>query len=278
MTTKGIPPTWERLPVTRDLTLLYQLSLTIGLFLLAGSALGLLSSDQVYPTANIRELTLANDVISLVVGLPALLVSLALARRGSLLGLLFWPGALFYVIYNAIAYVFLLPLNASFLLALGQLILSVYTTVALTAAVDVRSLRRQLQGGVSEKIAASALMGLGAAFLLLALGTMGAAALGLAPPPSELPVFVADSLTAPAWIIGGVLLWRRQPLGYLAGGALLFQASMLFVGVIGIMFLQPLITHEPFLLVDTLVLAGMGLVCFVPTVLFARGAVSGAIK
>jgi hypothetical protein len=34
------------------------------------------------------------------IGLPILRGSMGLARRGKLLGLLLWPGALFYVLYH----------------------------------------------------------------------------------------------------------------------------------------------------------------------------------
>jgi hypothetical protein len=95
-------------------------------------------------------------------------------------------------------------------------------------------------------------------------------ALGLVERPAELGVFLADSLIAPAWVVGGVLLWRRKPLGYLAGGALLFQASVLFVAVVGFTILQPVMTDAPFVLADTLVLLGMGMICFIPTGLLVR--------
>lgn len=91
---------------------------------------------------------------------------------------------------------------------------------------------------------------------------------------SELPVSVADLLLAPAWAIGGLLLWRRRALGYASGLGLLFQASMLFVGVILVVLLQPLLTGAPLALGDVLVLLVMGLVCFVPFGLFVRGVLS----
>ena len=75
-------------------------------------------------------------------------------------------------------------------------------------------------------------------------------------------------------IIGGLLLWRREPLGYVAGAGLLFQASMLFIGLIAVLLLQPLLTAAPFPLTDTIVVFAMGLVCFVPFALFLRGVVS----
>ena len=42
-----------------------------------------------------RRAFLANDLVNLLIGLPILLGSLELAKRGKLIGLLFWPGALF---------------------------------------------------------------------------------------------------------------------------------------------------------------------------------------
>ena len=273
MNTPKLGSPWKSLPVGADLTLAYGATLVIAALLVAGSGVGLLFSDQVYPTETLRRMTISNDAINLIVVLPALLVSLMGARSGRLLGLLFWPGALLAVTYNAVAYVFALPLNAAFLLALGQMVLSLYVVVGLIAAVDVVRLERRIRDGVPERVSASVLVVLGAAFLLLALGTMIQGALGLVETPAELGVFLADSLIAPAWVVGGVLLWRGRPLGYLAGGALLFQASVLFVGVIGFTLLQPLMTDAPFVLADTLVLIGMGLVCFIPTVLFARGVV-----
>ena len=79
---------------------------------------------------------------------------------------------------------------------------------------------------------------------------------------------------APAWVIGGALLWRREPLGYVTGLALLFQASMLFIGLIVVLILQPVMTTAPFALIDVLVVFVMGLICFVPLALFVRGAAS----
>jgi hypothetical protein len=67
------------------------------------------------------------------------------------------------------------------------------------------------------------------------------------------------------------LLWRRQPLGYIAGVGLLFQASMLFVGLIAWMLLAPLMAGAPFVLVDVIVVFIMGLICFVPFGLYVRG-------
>jgi hypothetical protein len=50
-------------------------------------------------------------VVNLLIGLPILLGSMWLARRGQLIGLFLWPGALLFVLYNDIIYVFAMPIN-----------------------------------------------------------------------------------------------------------------------------------------------------------------------
>lgn len=78
-----------------------------------------------------------------------------------------------------------------------------------------------------------------------------------------------------AWIIGGALLWRREPLGYVTGTGLLFRASMLlFVGLLVYFALQPILTATPFPVVDFVVVSMMGLIVFVPFGLFVRGITS----
>jgi len=79
-------------------------------------------------------------------------------------------------------------------------------------------------------------------------------------------------LIAPALVIGGVLIWRRKALGYLTGLGLLFQASMLFIGLIVILILRPFISAEKFIFIDVLIIFVMGMVSFVPLFLFVRGA------
>ena len=263
------------LPVTRSLTLVYVFSLVVALLMTVASAAGLLYPARFYPAEELQQSFVPNDVINLVLVLPILLGSIWSARRGKLLGLLFWPGALFVMFYNAVAYVFALPLNVGFLLNLGLVTMSAYTMIGLVASVDGDVVKQRLSGAVPEKVAGGVLTGLGGLFLLLVVGTVGGALFNQTPiAEADLGVQVADSFAVPAWIIGGILLWRREPLGYVAGAGLLFQASMLFIGVIGFLFLQPLLTAVPFALSDVIVLSIMGLICFVPFVLFVRGVVS----
>ena len=91
---------------------------------------------------------------------------------------------------------------------------------------------------------------------------------------SEIGVLIADIVLSAFMIVGGALLLRRMPLGYTSGLGLLFAASMLFIGLIMVLLLQPVLTDALFVLTDVIVVFVMGLVCFIPFGLFVRGVLS----
>ncbi len=263
------------LPIRHNLTLIYILSIIIAILMAAASIAGLLYPMTVYSTDELLQSFLANDVANLLIGVPMLLASMWLTRRGKLIGLLFWPGALFFVLYNYIIYVFSMPLNLAFVLHLVLLMLSVYTLIGLLTSIDGKVMQQRLSGAVPERLAGGVLAGLGLLIFLLVIGAIVNALINHTPiAETELALHTADFLIAPAWIVCGGLLWQRRAFGYVAGLGLLFQASMLFIGLIIVLLLQPLMTAAPFSLVDVVVTFVMGMVCFIPFALFIRGVVS----
>lgn len=261
-----------RLPVRYPLTLLYVLSLLVTALVAAASCAGLLARSWAYPAGELVQAFVPTDAVNLVIGVPILLGSLWLSRRGKLLGLLLWPGALMYVLYNELVYLLVMPFNGAFLLHLALVTLTLYTLVGLIAGMDGKTIGRRLAGSVPERLAGGIVAGLGLLFFLrVVIVAASALANGTPVARTEQALHVADVLLGPAAVCGGLLLWRRQPLGYVAGLALLFQLSMLFIGLITVLVLQPFLTDTPFAPVDVLVVAVMGLICFVPTGLFVRG-------
>jgi hypothetical protein len=92
---------------------------------------------------------------------------------------------------------------------------------------------------------------------------------------SEIGVLTADMILSVIWIAGGVGLLLRKPLGYASGLGLLFSGSMLFVALIAFLLLGPLLLDLPFALTDLIVVIIMGMSCFIPFLLFCRGALGG---
>lgn len=264
----------NNLPIKRNLKLVYILSLIIASLLAVASIAGILFRSTVYPTDELLSTFISNDVVNIIIGLPIILGSIFLTMRGKLIGLLFWPGALFFVIYNYLIYVLAMPFNLAFLVHLTLVTLSVYTIIILVASIDGKKIQQQLAGAVHERISGGILVGMGFLFLLQVVGVMVDSITNQIPiTETELALHVSDFLISPALVIGGILLWRRKEFGYVSGLGLLFQTSMLFIGLIVFLIIQPFLTSNSFLLVDVLVVFIMGLICFIPLVFFIRGIV-----
>ena len=262
------------LPVKSDLTFAYVLSLVGAILMAAVSLGGLLYPSTFYPTDELLQSFVANDVVNLFVGLPILLGSMWLTRRGKLVGLLFWPGALLYVLYNYIPYIFGIPFSLPTFAYLALVLLSTYSILDLLKSIDKKSVQEQLSEGVPVRTAGWVLVVFGVLFTFRAIGMIAEASTNQTMLPiSEISAF-ADIAISILWIAGGVLLLRRSSLGYVSGLGLLFVGSMLFIGLIMFLLLQPVLTDAPFVLVDIIVVFIMGLICFIPFGLFVRGVVS----
>ncbi len=260
------------LPVRRSLTSAYVSSCTVGILALVASVAGLVLRSAVYPTDALARAFVPNDVANLLIGLPLLVGSTLLAWRGRLAGLLAWPGALLYVLYTYAAYAIAVPVGPATVVYAALLVSSAYALIHVVTSIDGRSVKTSLGNQVSERLTGGILAGLGALFLVRSGSVIADAAVGgAAVAPTDLAVGIADFLVSPVWVIGGVLLWRRQALGYVLGLGLLVGLSLLFVALVALMLVQPMLSAAPLLLVDVAVVLVMGLICFVPCGLFARG-------
>jgi hypothetical protein len=261
------------LPIRGSLTMLYAATLLVSALTASASAAGLLYPGILYSAGDLRRALLPNDAVNLLIGLPILIGSMILAARGRFVGFLIWPGALFFIFYDYFVYLFCMPPGPAFLAYLVLVAAAAYALVGLAAAMDANAIRDRLSGAVPARLSGGILAAMGALFLLRAAGVMIAGPDGAT--AADRAVSIADFLVSPAWIIGGALLLRREPLGYAVGLGLLFSLSMLFVGLIALLILQPVLTGAPFALADVIVVAAMGLVCFVPFAMFLRGAIAG---
>ena len=262
-------------PIKDKLSLIYAFSFLIAILMTVSSLAGLRYPTLIYPTDELSRTFIPNDVVNIFIGLPILLGSMWMAWRGKLIGLLCWPGALFFVLYTYIAYIFAMPLNWAFLLHLALATLSLYTLIGLVASIDGKIVQQTLSGAVPERFAGGVLAGLGFLFFLRVIGVMvNALTSGILPTETELAVNISDFLTTPAWVIGGILLWQHKELGYVTGLGLLFQGSMLFIALIIFLLLQPLLTSAPFAIAVVVVIFVMGLTCFIPFTLFVHGVVA----
>jgi hypothetical protein len=131
---------------TRNLSIIYTLSFIITVLMVTASIAGLQYQEILYPTPELHRSFLPNELIILLIGLPMLLGSMWFTWRRRLIGLLFWPGAIFFVLYNFIIYLFALPFNTIFMLSLVLVTLSLYTLINLLASINGGLVRQRLSG------------------------------------------------------------------------------------------------------------------------------------
>lgn len=260
------------LPLTRNISTTYTLSLITAFLMTVVSVDGLIYSSSMYPVEELLHSSVATDVVNVFIVLPVLLWSMSMARRGKLIGLLFWPGAMFIATYHYIAYTVAFMTLWQFVIYLLLVFLSGYTIYRLLSSVDSLSIQEQLAGRVPERFAGGVLTGFGILFFfwrgsLVVQSIMGLAVLS----QPEFVTAIADVLLAPAWAIAGMFLWRKKAFGYVAGAGLLFQLSVLFIGLFIYFALQPVLAGTPFPVNDFVAVSTMSLVCFIPFGLFVRG-------
>jgi hypothetical protein len=264
----------SKLPLDQDIKPAWIMSFGVAILMGVMSLSGLFISNSIYKTELIFQSFFTNDVINLILGLPILLGSMWLTSRGKMVGLLFWPGALLFVIYNYIAYVFGRPFDLITFVYLALILISAYIIYDLIRKVDSNSVKQQLAGAVGEKLAGWFLLIFGILFILRAVNIFVSARLNqVVLPPTEIGVSIADIVISILWIIGGILLLRTKPLGYTTGLGLLFASTMLFVGLIILLIIQPVLTAAPFIPIDFIVVTVMGIILSIPFIIFLRGTI-----
>ena len=261
------------LPVTRALTLIQWISYLIALLAAAVAMAGLGSGASLYQSEEMLLLKVPTDLFTLIIAVPLLLISIWLARHGRLLGLLCWPAPLLYLLYIYVANAIGVPLGILFLPYVAIAALSGYTLIGLIACIDAGTVRRRLADAVPARPSGVILVALSILFSLMNVAYVITALTNPAPGhPLEMPVWIADFVVlAPAWILGGLLLWRRNALGYVAGAALLLVGCMLFLGAIFSLVYAALYTGAPLDLAGVVIMLVASLVCVVPSALYVRG-------
>lgn len=256
-------------PIEKGQSHLQRWALILMFLMAIMSIIGLIWPQSLYPDQAQVDAYFINDLINLIVGLPGVILALVLIKRNKLLGLLFLPGAMLFIFYTYIAYLF----GADFsgwsvawgILAIGSGFLFFRLLLNLNAVV----LKNCLKGRVPVLFSGIVLALFGAAFGFLAFDILSTQPLSL--PHPDLGLAIADITVSLLWLGCGIVLCLKKPVGYAWGLALLYTGVLLFIGVILIVILQPWLTSQPFVMEDLVVLASMALICFIPFGLFVRG-------
>jgi len=178
-------------------------------------------------------------VVVLLVGVPALMVAMVTAARGSARAVVVWLGVLGYLLYNSVMFAFATPFNQLFGVYVGMLALSLWTMIAALTAVQVGDLTwrfdsalpaRAIAGYIGVITVVNAMTWLSAILPALFDARPMAVLDGTGLPTS--PVWVQDlAFWLPVMGLAAAWLWRRRPWGLLLAGAGLVMWLLESIGV-----------------------------------------------
>lgn len=114
-----MPPTKMRPPGT--------LAALLAVLMVAQSMLGLLIPSEYRDAEWMKASWFGNDVFTLTVAAPLLVIAILFARRGSVRGAMVWLGLTAYAVYNYAYYLFGAAMGSFFALYVVLLVLAVVT-------------------------------------------------------------------------------------------------------------------------------------------------------
>src|SRR5215210_749272 len=125
----------------------YILSALIAGLAAAASAGGLFLNGLYRDNSFVASAWRGNDLVTLVVVVPLLVAGLILSMRGSQRALLVWLGALGYMLYNYVFYMYAAAFNPFFLLYVALVALSLYALIFALRALDIEAVSHSFGGG-----------------------------------------------------------------------------------------------------------------------------------
>ena len=193
----------------------YILSAVLAALMVVQSVLGLIFPGRYRDVEWIRLTWFGNDWVTLAVGVPLLVASLLLARRGSVRGLLLWLGMLGYGAYNYAYYMLGAALNAFFPLYIAALLLSVITLILVLSRIDVAEIAASFRPKMPVRLVGGYLVFVAVGLALVWMVMWAAYIFAGQPTPIEPEAFklvaaLDITIMVPALALGGVLLWRRN--------------------------------------------------------------------
>lgn len=199
-----------------------RLSVLIAVLMALMSGAGLFAHELYQDNALVASSWYGNDLVTLVVATPLLVVSLLGAWGGSRRAFLVWMGMLAYSLYNSAFYLFGAVFNSLFLVYALLFTLSGFALVFGLLSLDATALYRQVQSDLPVRWISGFMVfvavALGGFYVTLSLqyvttGQVPAMidAVGL---HTNLIAALDLTMVVPVALLGAVWLWQRRPWGY----------------------------------------------------------------
>lgn len=186
---------------------------------------GLYKNDSI----SLASQAVSQDIVTLFLGVPLLLVSLHLARKGSLKGKLLLAGTLGYFLYAYVSYSFLSMYNSFFLIYVLLMSLSFFAFTMTMMSFDHQNMKSYFSSKLPVKFVGG--------FLIFVAAVVGLMWIGKIIPPlirgafplelehyNTLVIQALDlGFVVPTAILSGILLIKRSSFGYLLSSVIIIK-------------------------------------------------------
>jgi hypothetical protein len=197
-----------------------------------------------FDTVNSSSQEVAQDAVTLLIGIPLLITGILLARKGTVRGQLLLTGALGYFLYTYGAMCFLTAFNPLFLVYVALFSLSLFGFILSMSNLDVNEVTRHISEGFPRRAIATYFI-IVAVFLTLAwLGLTAAASLTWTPPnglESAITMVIQAldlGVIVPTSLITATLLLKKQPWGYALSSVMLLKILTMGTALIAMIINQ----------------------------------------
>ena len=222
------------------------LTAPIAILLAIAAGAGMITEGLYRDVPDIVAQAKGQDLISLILVLPILIVTAILARRGSLQARLIWLGALTYLVYTYASFAFAIQYNPLFLVYIALLGFSLYALIGGLATLDMAEVKARY---IDQTSARAASIFLSAAAVLIS--SLWLSEIIPALIAGEIPQSILEDRTPTnvvhvldlAWIlpsfgIAAASLWRKHALGYILAGILLPYFVLIVSAILSMGLLQ----------------------------------------
>jgi len=222
-----------------DKKIVYTNSLVIALLAATATLSGLFMKNLYkHDTNSIISQMMGQDIVTLLVAVPLLLISVYLIHGNSMRGRLIWMGTLFYFSYTYASMSFLASYNQLFLVYVAIFSISMYTLLGELITTRFTGLKSKFKPGKLIKITAAYLI-----FIAIILAMMWLKLIidsiitGTAPAALEgyttLVIQALDlGVLVPAATVSAVLLLKNNSWGYTLTSIFLIKASLIGTAIL----------------------------------------------
>ena len=210
------------------------LSCIIAALMALQSAGGLFLRGLYRESAPLAAAWIGNDLVTLVIAVPLLLVSSVFALKGFLRARLIYLGLLYYALYNNMYYLFGTPFNSFFLVYEALFVLSSIALMLGLSKIEIARVGEAFKPGTPGKLI-SGFMLLPASILSVlwisetALATVSGSVPAMVPGNgwlTHLPAVFDLSMIVTPLLFGAVWLWKARPWGYVTASIVLVQGGL----------------------------------------------------